>query len=221
MPNDLIDYDALIVLVTGSRFDDVRGPHTEGRQRHQRRHERDQAELRQPQKSGEAQQRAAGPRCPPRKAHAKARRDQQRDPPHLPGCTPPAPCRIEQGVPSHGSELTDAYNPLEAGLLKHISFNKGCYIGQEVVTRLDTYDKVQKHLVGISWNDHDVPAANATLSHDGKKVGTLTSAVVSPRLDHGIGLAYVRKGRSQAVIELTLTLPDGETAARVEPLPFE
>ena len=129
--------------------------------------------------------------------------------------------RVEQGVPSHGSELTDAYNPLEAGLLKHISFSKGCYIGQEVVTRLDTYDKVQKHLVGISWKDHDVPAANATLSHDGKKVGTLTSAVVSPRLDHGIGLAYVRKARSQAGVELTLTLADGEATARVEPLPFE
>ena len=47
--------------------------------------------------------------------------------------------RIEQGVPKHGTELGEDYNPLEAGLERHISGTKGCYIGQEVILRLNTY----------------------------------------------------------------------------------
>ena len=58
--------------------------------------------------------------------------------------------RVEQGVPRYGRELGEEFNPLEAELLSSISFDKGCYIGQEVVVRLNTYDKVQKRLVGVA-----------------------------------------------------------------------
>lgn len=54
--------------------------------------------------------------------------------------------QIRHGIPRYGRELTDAYNPLEAGLIGAIDFAKGCYIGQEVIARLDTYKKVQKRL---------------------------------------------------------------------------
>ena len=52
--------------------------------------------------------------------------------------------RVTYGVPGFPSELSSSYNPLEAGLLHLVSFTKGCYIGQEVVARLDTYKKVQR-----------------------------------------------------------------------------
>ena len=58
--------------------------------------------------------------------------------------------RIWRGVPAHGAELTEERNPLEAGLVRFVSFNKACYIGQEVVARLNAYDKVQRSLVGLS-----------------------------------------------------------------------
>ena len=57
--------------------------------------------------------------------------------------------RILVGYPKFGNELTEEFNPLEALLDDHISFNKGCYIGQEVVARLNTYNKVQRQMVQV------------------------------------------------------------------------
>lgn len=128
--------------------------------------------------------------------------------------------RVEQGVPAPGLELSEDYNPLEAGLLKHISFNKGCYIGQEVIARLDTYKKVSKYLVGLSWEGQDLPPAGASLTVDGKRSGVVTSAVESERLGRGIGLGYVRKAYAEPGSTLTLEQGDSELEVRVEALPF-
>ena len=59
--------------------------------------------------------------------------------------------RIASGQPAYGSEMSDTYNPLEAGLIGAIDFHKGCYIGQEVIARLDTYHKVQKYMVTLRF----------------------------------------------------------------------
>ncbi len=99
--------------------------------------------------------------------------------------------RVERGVPAFGSELTEAFNPLEAGLIGIISFTKGCYVGQEVVARLNTYDKVQKRLMGMRWGDGAGPEPGAKLALDGKQVGVVTSAAESPD-GGGAGIGYVR-----------------------------
>ena len=127
---------------------------------------------------------------------------------------------MEQGVPAPGRELSEDYNPLEAGLLKHISFNKGCYIGQEVIARLDTYKKVSKYLVGLSWDSPELPPAGASLTVDGKRSGVVTSAVGSERLGRGIGLGYVRKAHAEPGSMLTLEQGGSEFEVRVESLPF-
>ena len=57
--------------------------------------------------------------------------------------------RIAAGLPAAGHELTEDWNPLEAGLWDHVSFTKGCYVGQEVVARLRTYDKVSREIVRL------------------------------------------------------------------------
>ena len=54
--------------------------------------------------------------------------------------------RIAAGVPIHGPEFGEEVNPLEAGLWDAVSFTKGCYVGQEVVARLNTYEKVKRYL---------------------------------------------------------------------------
>ncbi len=61
--------------------------------------------------------------------------------------------RIEQGIPVAPNELNDNYNPHESKLLNAVSFRKGCYIGQEVIARLETYEKVQKYLVGVEFDE--------------------------------------------------------------------
>ena len=92
--------------------------------------------------------------------------------------------RISLGYPKFGNELTEDFNPLEALLIDHISFNKGCYIGQEVVARLNTYDKVQRQLVQISSNH---PIGIGEIEFEGKTVGIITSAMQNN------GIAYVNK----------------------------
>ncbi len=110
--------------------------------------------------------------------------------------------RIDNGIAGYGSELTEDYNPLEAGLIDFISFNKGCYIGQEVVARLNTYDKVQKHLIRLSWDGHEEPGLPALLMLEGRQVGTLTSFATALDGDGSIGLGYVRKARVEEGVRL-------------------
>ncbi len=81
--------------------------------------------------------------------------------------------RIEQGRPMPGFELTDDYNPLDAGLWNTISFNKGCYIGQETIARLDTYNGVKLNLWRMKLS---CPVALGSVVYsDDTKIGTITS----------------------------------------------
>jgi len=111
--------------------------------------------------------------------------------------------RIAQARPAHGSEMSDTYNPLEAGLIGAIDFHKGCYIGQEVIARLDTYHKVQKYLVSLRFDtdpSHAGSLAGARLiDDDGAAMGLVTSATVVPSPDGAnvIGLGYVRTAAVQ------------------------
>ncbi|MBW4526600.1 MAG: folate-binding protein [Phormidium tanganyikae FI6-MK23] len=104
--------------------------------------------------------------------------------------------RIEQGRPMPGSELTEDYNPLEAGLWHTISFNKGCYIGQETIARLDTYNGVKQQLWGIKLNQPAEPGTIVTI--DSEKVGLITSVADS------IGLAYIRTKAGGAGLKVDL-----------------
>ena len=100
--------------------------------------------------------------------------------------------RIERGIPAFGKDLTEDYNPHEANLVHHVSFSKGCYIGQEVIARLQTYKKVSKYLVGLRW-EGEGPAPGSFLAHDGRRMGIVTSAARLPHTGGNVGLGYVRK----------------------------
>ena len=123
--------------------------------------------------------------------------------------------RIAQARPAHGSEMSDTYNPLEAGLIGAIDFHKGCYIGQEVIARLDTYHKVQKYLVSLDF-DADSAQAGALpgsrlVNDEGAAMGLVTSATVVPSPDGAriIGLGYVRTAAVQIGGALQVTAEEG------------
>lgn len=101
--------------------------------------------------------------------------------------------RVESGMPDWGTELTEDYNPHEARLLNAVSFTKGCYTGQEVIARLDTYDKVQKYLMIIDLQEavEQDPPLNIYL--DEEKIGVLTSYVCNPVTGRQVGLGYIKK----------------------------
>ncbi len=101
--------------------------------------------------------------------------------------------RIEKGIPTE-KELNDQVNPHEAKLLDEVSFKKGCYIGQEVIARLATYDKVQKYLVGFLFSDSPSSDKEFTIVDDeNKEIGTVTSSCFSISIKKTIGLGYLKK----------------------------
>ncbi len=129
--------------------------------------------------------------------------------------------RISRGVAMPGGEITTAYNPYEVGLREAISFTKGCYIGQEVIARLDTYDKVQRTLVGlVSKSPIARGSDQARLFRDGAEVGLVTSltnrafhgryiglgVVASDSVHEGDGLEARSSGRTSNVISLHLPI---------------
>jgi folate-binding protein YgfZ len=131
--------------------------------------------------------------------------------------------RIEAGIPRFGADMDETNIPLEAGLEQRaVSFNKGCYIGQEVISRIHTFGQVAKALRGIRLADDlkNLPSKGAKLFHDAKEIGYITSATRSPRLQAKIALGYVRKEVNQIGTELRLVLDDGDSSAKVVQTPF-
>ncbi len=129
--------------------------------------------------------------------------------------------RICAAIPEYGREMGDAYNPLEAGLIGGVDFEKGCYIGQEVIARLDTYNKVQKRLVtlrlpeGAGEGSWDV--SGATLHHEGRDVGVVTSAARNPSTGEVTGLGYARS--AHASVGALLEIGESGGMAEVTGLP--
>lgn len=120
--------------------------------------------------------------------------------------------RILQGRPVPEQELTDDYNPLEVGLWQTVSFNKGCYIGQETIARLNTYKGVKQNLWGIRLN---APVEAGTVITVGEeKVGKLTS--YTKTTDGHFGLGYIRTKAGGVGLKVKV----GETEGEVVEIPF-
>ncbi|MDH6099234.1 folate-binding protein [Anabaenopsis sp. FSS-46] len=114
--------------------------------------------------------------------------------------------RILQGRPAPDAELTDDYNPLEVGLWQTISFNKGCYIGQETIARLNTYKGIKKHLWGIRLN---APASvGSAIAIGDEKVGKLTSYTAT--VNGHFGLGYIRSKAGGIGLKVQIGQAEGE-----------
>lgn len=114
--------------------------------------------------------------------------------------------RVEQGRPVPDRELTDDYNPLEAGLWRSISFDKGCYIGQETIARLNTYNGVKQKLWGVRLRSLVEPGMAVML--DAEKVGKLTSIVQTEQ--GAFGLAYIRTKAGGTGLKIKVGDVEGE-----------
>lgn len=100
--------------------------------------------------------------------------------------------RIEAGLPKFGVDMDNTTLLPETGLQQiAVSYDKGCYLGQEVIARVKTYGAVQKALVGLTLSA--LPEFNAPIIHEGKTIGTYKSAIVSSTLNQPIALAYLDK----------------------------
>ncbi len=120
--------------------------------------------------------------------------------------------RLNYSVPEYGREISEAYNPLEAGLIGSIDFAKGCYIGQEVIARLDTYQKIQKHLVRLEFSADATVSEGDVLTDAGKEVGKVTSVTNIPTGLGLVGMAYIRKASASLGNILQLAAPSSGQA---------
>lgn len=100
--------------------------------------------------------------------------------------------RIKEGILC-SNELNTSYNPLEAKLRDIISFTKGCYIGQEVIARLDSYDKIQKEVVAFEIDSVIEPKENLKLyDENNDEAGVITSLIADIESTKTFGIGYVK-----------------------------
>jgi folate-binding protein YgfZ len=99
--------------------------------------------------------------------------------------------RIENGKPRYGEDILETTLPQESNQMHGVAFNKGCYLGQEIVERIRARGHVNKQLQKLELEGDSLPAPGTKLTIDGKEAD-VTSAVYSPALQKVIALAYVR-----------------------------
>lgn len=135
--------------------------------------------------------------------------------------------RIEEGIPRWGRELTGEIIPVEANLEPtSIDYSKGCYVGQEVISRMKMSGQTNKRLCGLMSVSGGPLQAGMRLTADaGKDAGWITSATRSPRLEKEIALGYVKRGFNSSGTRLQAVHPEQAGAAtgipiEVVPVPF-
>ncbi|CAN5505354.1 glycine cleavage T C-terminal barrel domain-containing protein [soil metagenome] len=128
--------------------------------------------------------------------------------------------RIEAGTPKYAFDMDETTIVPELGLDGLISYNKGCYIGQEIIARIHFRGHVAKRLTGLVSEPGAIatgflPGTDIT-SVDGKNAGRITSVTFSPKLERTIALAFVRFDFLAAGTKLVV----GDSNAVVTDLPF-
>ncbi len=132
--------------------------------------------------------------------------------------------RAESAYAVWGVDIDDSVYPQEARLEDAFSLSKGCYIGQEVVAKIDTYGGLNKRLMLLAVSDDEPVAAGTRLAQanaDGelRDLGVVTTWAYSFALDRGVVLAYVK--RKHQAEGTRFQLVDSERTAAIVPLPFD
>ncbi|MBT3271161.1 folate-binding protein YgfZ [Candidatus Poribacteria bacterium] len=131
--------------------------------------------------------------------------------------------RIEAAIARYGMDTDEDIIPLEAGLYQAIDFEKGCYVGQEIVARMHYRGHPNKLLVGLRFDGEPTVELRAELFEEGddsKARGFVTSLAHSPTLGAMIGLGYARTQFAEAGSRLRAAAADGFAWVEVVPTPF-
>ena len=128
--------------------------------------------------------------------------------------------RIEAGIPAYGVDIDETNMLLETGLNDAVSFNKGCYTGQEAVAMATYRGHVSKKLSGLAVSSDEVPSRGDSLKKDGKNIGFVTSALQSSTVGSVIALAYLKYGFFDVGNSIEVEAVSGVYPAIVVELPF-
>ena len=129
--------------------------------------------------------------------------------------------RIEAGIPSYGKDINDKNILPETGL-EHssVSYNKGCYIGQEVIARIKTYGAPNFALMGLIIEGESLPLLDSEIKLGSKKLGIIKSSIFSYSLQKNIALAYIQKDHRSPDIDFDVTIDNKPYKIRTCLLPF-
>lgn len=129
-------------------------------------------------------------------------------------------CRVEAGVPWPGLDMDESVLAMETGRLDAISFDKGCYLGQEVVERIHSRGHVNRTLrVLVLEKDASLPPSQTPVEFEGRAAGETRSAVLSVALDRPVALAWIHRRAEEPGTEVELRLPDRRVRAEVRKPP--
>ncbi|HWP58484.1 MAG TPA: aminomethyltransferase family protein [Candidatus Acidoferrales bacterium] len=112
--------------------------------------------------------------------------------------------RLEAGIPRYGTDMNENNLLLETGLDYAVSFQKGCYLGQEIVERVRSRGHVNKRLVLLGLETRAPAAAGSPICQAGRQLGAVTSSAFSPRRNTALALGYVQRGFAEPGTSLTV-----------------
>ena len=128
---------------------------------------------------------------------------------------------LEAGVPLFGKDMTPAVNPMQAGLEeKAIDFDKGCYIGQEVIAKIKYLGQVNRGLVGLKISADVAPEAGATVYAGDKDIGSITRSAYCPTVDGILAFSYLPRSQMEPGAEVQVDCNGADAKATVQSLPF-
>lgn len=128
--------------------------------------------------------------------------------------------RVEAGIPWWGAELDGTIVPLEARLEHAVDYNKGCYVGQEIIARIHARGHVNNQLAGFFIEGDLLPQKGSEVRHEGKKVGRTVSIVHSLKLDRPIALGFLRRELQEPGTKVVAITDTAEVPLTVAALPF-
>lgn len=128
--------------------------------------------------------------------------------------------RIEAGIPVYGVDIDETNMMLEAGLTDAVSFDKGCYTGQEAVAMATYRGHVSKKLSGLVIAGDVAPHHGDVVRKDGKDIGVVTSALRSPTIGSVVALANLKFGFFDIGNSVEVETESKVLAASVVELPF-
>ena len=128
--------------------------------------------------------------------------------------------RIEAGIPWPGAEISEDYLPAETMQLERaVSFQKGCYLGQEVIERMRSRGVVARQLCAFEIEGEALPPSGSQITVDGKSVGKLTSVCHSPARGCIFALGYLKTGVANPGASVSIAWDDATATGTVCELP--
>lgn len=128
--------------------------------------------------------------------------------------------RIEAGIPQSVDDIDDDVVPPETGQIERgISYQKGCYLGQEVIERMRSHGILARKLVGVRIDGAELPPRGSAMKIGEQEVGRITSCCWSEALHSVLALGYVKTAHAKPETAVLVDDPQGERAARIISLP--